>query len=327
MQTPLIDFTVITPVYNCEKFIGETIESVIKFTQGFTHQYIVVDDGSTDNTPSILQKYKNYISIFQQINSGQSNAINKALSNAKGKYSLIVNADDPLITSDLFLEGKEVLDNNVQVAVTYPDWQIIDERNAVISNRILPNYSVRELVGMSNCLVGPGGIFRTDLALKIGGWSQQYRFVPDFDFWLKFSELGMFHHIPKIQAVWREHSDSISMKHKGLEMSLERIEVIRDYLDRNPNTNSSLKKMAIAHSYLNAAKLSYFDSRIKPKSLLFKGIQEHPRILIEQKTLIVLYVLFHPVSKIILQASKRFKNMFNQIHKNFLSKLSDIIVL
>ena len=137
----------------------------------------------------------------------------------------------------------------------------------------------------------------------------------------------MFHHIPKIQAVWREHSDSISMKHKGLEMSLERIEVIRDYLDRNPNTNSSLKKMAIAHSYLNAAKLSYFDSRIKPKSLLFKGIQEHPRILIEQKTLIVLYVLFHPVSKIILQASKRFKNMFNQIHKNFLSKLSDIIVL
>jgi glycosyltransferase involved in cell wall biosynthesis len=317
MQTQLIDFTIITPVYNCEKFIGDTIESVLKFAKGFTYQYLVVDDGSTDKTPSILQKYKNQISIFQQLNSGQSNAINRALSNAKGKYSLIVNADDPLITSDLFLEGKKVLDNSQQVVVTYPDWQIINERNQIISNKILPNYSVRELVGKSNCLVGPGGIFRTDLAVKIGGWNQQYRFVPDFDFWLKLSELGTFHHIPKFQAVWREHSDSISIKNKGVEMSSERIKVIKDYLDRNPKTNSKLKKMAVAHSYLNAAKLSYFDSRVRPKKLLFMSIREHPRVIIEQKTSILLYILFHPASKLILQSSKRLKLMHLNSQKTF----------
>ena len=231
-----------------------------------------------------------------------------------------------MITSDLFLEGKKVLDNSAQVVVTYPDWQIINDRNQIISNKILPNYSVRELVGMSNCLVGPGGIFRTELAVKIGGWSQQYRFVPDFDFWLKLSELGIFHHIPKIQAVWREHSDSISIKHKGVEMSSERIKVIRDYFDRNPNTNSKLKKMAVAHSYLNAAKLSYFDSRVKPKRLLLMSIREHPRVIIEQKILVLLYILFHPASKLILQTSKRVKTYINVFIKNFLSKLNGSVL-
>ena len=56
----LYDFTIITPVYNGAAWIEETINSVLKVCAGLNYQYILVDDGSTDNTSEILQKYLDF---------------------------------------------------------------------------------------------------------------------------------------------------------------------------------------------------------------------------------------------------------------------------
>jgi glycosyltransferase involved in cell wall biosynthesis len=58
------DFTIITAVYNCEKYITETIESVFKFTKGINFEYIVVNDGSNDGTLQIVKKYEGKIKII-----------------------------------------------------------------------------------------------------------------------------------------------------------------------------------------------------------------------------------------------------------------------
>ena len=60
--------TIITPVYNGEKYISETIESVINSQSIYSHEYIVLDDGSTDSTLRILQSYKQRIKIFSHKN-------------------------------------------------------------------------------------------------------------------------------------------------------------------------------------------------------------------------------------------------------------------
>jgi len=88
--------SIITPVYNVEKFIVETIESVIK--QTYTNwELILIDDGSTDNSSEICKQYAvkdKRIKYIYKTNSGQAAARNLGIKNAKGEYITFLDSDD-----------------------------------------------------------------------------------------------------------------------------------------------------------------------------------------------------------------------------------------
>jgi len=89
---PLI--SIITPVYNSEKFIEETILSVIN-QDYFNFEYIIVDGNSTDNTLQIINKYKDQIThILSEPDKGMYDAINKGVKIAKGEILAYINSDD-----------------------------------------------------------------------------------------------------------------------------------------------------------------------------------------------------------------------------------------
>jgi glycosyltransferase involved in cell wall biosynthesis len=89
--------SVIIPVYNAEKFLSETIESVIAQTYP-DWEIIAVDDGSTDRSLEILRKYEqrlpSKIHVITQRNSGVSIARNNAIAIAKGEYIAFLDHDD-----------------------------------------------------------------------------------------------------------------------------------------------------------------------------------------------------------------------------------------
>lgn len=88
-----MDFSVIIPVYNKKETVSESIESVLN--QKYKNfEIIVINDGSTDNTSEILEKYKNKIKIINQKNSGVSVARNNGIKKAKGKFICFLDADD-----------------------------------------------------------------------------------------------------------------------------------------------------------------------------------------------------------------------------------------
>jgi glycosyltransferase involved in cell wall biosynthesis len=289
-------FSIITPVYNCEEFISQTVDSVLEAASNYIFEYLVIDDGSTDNTANILLNYGSKIRYIRQENFGQSFAISNAIELALGEYLLVVNADDPLITGDLFRDALEILESDEKVVATYPDWQIIDQSTNVVETIQVKEFSIEELVGRFNCLIGPGGIFRRAAAQKIGGWDKNFRFVPDYDFWLRLSDLGSFKHVPKVQATWRTHNNSISIGSRGREMAEERIRVINNYLSRNPNLPEEVKRMAIANSTYRAAVLSYFDNRINGRKLVWKSLTTYPKIIFEKNPLILIFLLCTPFS-------------------------------
>ena len=225
-----------------------------------------------------------------------------------------MNVDDPLTTSTLFIDAKAILDSNPDVVATYPDWEIIDENNHVLQDVEVKEYSLQELVGKSNCLIGPGGIFRTELGRQVNGWSPNYRYVPDFDFWLKMSEFGSFQRIPRKQAVWRHHDDSISIKSRGVGMAKERIRVIDEYISRNPDIAKNLRNMALAHAAYQAAVLNYFDPKVPGQRLIFKAIFKYPRIVVEQDKKIVFFLLFLPFSRVALRFAQKL-GFFNNLTK------------
>ena len=82
-------FSVVIPIYNCEKYLDETINSIVKQTIGFKNiELILVNDGSTDNSEQICLKYKNKyknIIYIKQENAGVAEARNKGLEIASGE--------------------------------------------------------------------------------------------------------------------------------------------------------------------------------------------------------------------------------------------------
>jgi len=304
-------FSIITPVFNGADFIEETVRSVLTYASGSDFEYIVVDDGSTDSTSRILESFKNEIRYVRQENKGQASAINKGIEMALGRYSMIVNSDDPLVSPELFRKSQEILDANPEIAVTYPDWVLIDENGKKLEEIKVKEFSLDELVGRFNCLVGPGGVFRTSQAKDIGGWDSNFRFVPDYDFWLKLVAFGEFKRIPESLATWRSHGNSISIGSRGLEMSRERIAVTENYLGRNPETPIELRRMAKSNSLYRAAVLNYFDSRIDSRKLIVRSIKAYPRIIIEQNKLITLYLLLTPLSNAAMKIAKRLFRLSN----------------
>ena len=288
--------TIITPVYNGEKYISETIESVINARLSFPYEYLVIDDGSTDATSRIIKKYRNKIKIFSHENLGESATVNRGLENAKGDFILVVNADDPLLTEDLVNKGCQYLIENSNVVAVYPDWKIIDEFGNTLKINILPEYSERIMIGECKALPGPGTIFRKDSALRIKGRRIEWKYVGDYDFWLRLSRLGQIKRLPGVLAQWRESENSTSISQRGIEMASERIKVTSNFLAEN-TVPKYIENMAKGNSHYLAARLAFFDSRVDGRNLLIKSFWYKKGWPSNARIHIVLYLLLLPFSK------------------------------
>lgn len=289
----------ITPVYNGEEYIEETIISVLSTISNSKIEYIVINDGSTDSTLEILNKYSGQIKIISQPNSGESSAVNTGIFAAEGEYILIVSADDPLFTSDIFNGVEEFFALNKNIVAWYPNWRMIDESGKKIKIVEVLEFSNELMVGRFQCLPGPGTIFRKNAAIQIGGRNSKWTFVGDYDFWLRLSRVGNFAKRNQVLAQWRLHPQSSSISRRGVVMANERIAVIEDFT-RLFSMPASLRRKALSHAYYFAARLVLFDPKIKGKRLIIKAFIIRRMIIEESKLLVVLYILFTPISRYIL---------------------------
>jgi glycosyltransferase involved in cell wall biosynthesis len=262
--------SIITPVLNGEKYIAKTIDSVLEMSSGFNVEYIVIDDGSSDATPQILQTYGDQLNVITQSNSGESLAVNAGIFAASGKVCLVVSADDPLFTRRIFEDVEDSFEKDPNLMCLYCDWRIIDDKGDLIRSVIVSEFSHALLIGENSVLPGPGAFFRTSAAKAIGGRNPERVFTGDFDFWLRLSTRGDFKRRPYELAQWRSHQDSTSIKHRGLNMALERISVIEDFLSTN-SIESKLARDARASAYYLASRLAFFDPRIPGKTFLLKS--------------------------------------------------------
>ncbi len=297
----------ITPVYNGEAFIQETVESVLSnFDPNLRFEYLIIDDGSVDNTKTILEKYSQnkLVKIFSVKNSGEAAAVNYGLEKAKGEYILVVNADDPLLSPRIFTLANDVFKSNEKVVVVYPDWKIVSESNLVLETKKLSSYSFEVMVGEFQCLPGPGSMFRRSAALKVGGRSTLYRFVSDYDFWLKLSLQGDFFHIPEVLAQWRSHSESTSVTSKGYEMGMERINVMQEFVNY-ADIKKSLKRKALSHAYYHGALLSYFSREVPGRKWMLKAFLIQRGWIKNADIRIVVFCLLYPFSRYLLPLINR----------------------
>ena len=138
---PLV--SIIIPVFNCEKFIAQSIESVL--SQTYKHiEVIIVNDGSTDSSIQICQNYSDErITIINQKNSGIAKALNSGLKTAKGKYIARMDADDIC-----FLDR---LDNQVTYMEKHPNISVLSGTmisDTFLSSKDLSRYHLFDHIGV-----------------------------------------------------------------------------------------------------------------------------------------------------------------------------------
>lgn len=133
------EVSVITPVYNAEKFLTETIKSVLNQTYE-SFEYLLIDDCSTDNSASIVKEFAKNDSRVKYIklpeNSGAAVARNKGLEKAKGRFIAFVDSDDKWYPEKLEIQLNFMATDNR--AFTYTSYEHISEEGEVLSSPKLP---------------------------------------------------------------------------------------------------------------------------------------------------------------------------------------------
>ena len=147
--------SVITPTYNCGRFISETIESVIAQTY-LNWEMIIVDDCSIDNTKSVVEQYQNKDSRIKyyclEKNSGPAVARTKAMELAEGQYIAFLDSDDLRLKDKLTKQIKFMQDNDYAFSNT--SYQHMDESGNMLDKvlKVIPKTDYNRL--LLDCPVG-----------------------------------------------------------------------------------------------------------------------------------------------------------------------------
>lgn len=183
--------TLITPVFNCADYIAECIESVLNQVYP-SLEYIIVDGGSTDGTPEIIQRYLSRSDLPQKIlrfvseaDKGMYDAVAKGFRLASGEVFGYLNADDLLEGNGLMRVGEFFRDHPLSSIVYHEDTVLMDGWK-------FPN--VRQPEGIDTAdlvnqhiLFQDGVFFRRQAYEAIGGIRADLKLAGDFDLWLRLS--------------------------------------------------------------------------------------------------------------------------------------------
>lgn len=268
-QKPLI--SIITPTYNRADFLGEAIDSVLAQTFD-DFELIVVDDGSTDNTSSLVKEYSDHrIRYFYQANQGQSVARNRALEKAKGEYICFLDSDNVWLENKL-KKSLEVFKAHPKVDVVYADCILIDEDGNELSRKNMKRYSglIAKYMIKDNCVSMNTTMTKRECFNRFGGFDEDCKVADDYDLWLRFSGHYNFHYISEYFVNYRVMKNQISSDKKRRFDSNERI--IKSFLKRFPDVLSKSEvQEGLAVFYMRKSR--YFSS-VGNRSVAFEAFSK-----------------------------------------------------
>ena len=184
--------SIIIPTYNCAQYLCNAIDSALN--QSYPNiEVIVVDDGSTDNTKEILQKYQGRIIVLSQENKGVSAARNVGIAISKGEYLVTLDADDRwhyhrlkevLTFMHSFPNYSAVFTNYHIVNNLYEKICLYDNGNRYIPKNITFNYLLKKTIPFVML------VFKRELINKYGVYDESLKFAGDYELWLRMVRNG-----------------------------------------------------------------------------------------------------------------------------------------
>ena len=219
-ETPKPEVSVLMSCFNANRWLVEAIESVLAQTFN-NYEFIIIDDGSTDNTREIIQQYASTDSRIVPIlkeNTGLADSLNIGIAKAKGRWIARLDADDLCEVSRLD-EQLYFVDKNKSVVLLGSGFLEINEYGSIIKENLYPQKHIALLNNLERSkrfFPHSSAFFLTDLARSIGGYNKRISRAEDKRLWLDFALRGKIACLRKALVRVRKHSNQISLDQGGI---------------------------------------------------------------------------------------------------------------
>ena len=213
----MIKISVLMPVYNCENYVSDAIESILNQTYT-NYEFIIINDGSHDSTSEIINKYVKVDSRIKIINHSENKgliySLNEGIDVAKGEYIARMDADD-ISLADRFQKQIDYLDKNQDVGLLGGAGQNFGENNKI---NYLPKYvDIIELL-KDVSFYHPSVMIRKSILDKYNiKYNSNYYLVEDYELWTQLLKYTKLRNLSDVLIKYRVHKDSVSNRNKNLQ--------------------------------------------------------------------------------------------------------------
>ena len=203
------EVSVVIPVHNGAEYIGPAIESVLGQTWSDL-EVIVVDDGSTDDTPEVVRRYDARVRCVRQDNRGVAAARNRGIAESRARYVAFLDADD-LWRPEKLARQMRALRESPRGRVCATAFQVVDEQLRPLEVRGGEHGVTRDLllrgnvVGTPSTVVGERALFEA-----AGGFDPALSQCADWDMWIRLSTRTEFLCLAELLVLYRSHAGNMS---------------------------------------------------------------------------------------------------------------------
>ena len=234
----IIPISVLMSCYNASRWLKESIESVINQSYS-NYEFIIIDDGSNDETKKIIEEYakkdSRIIPIYKN-NTGLADSLNIGISLARGQWIARIDADD--ICEYNRLERQLIFAKiNKGYVFIGTGMKEIDEHGNIIKVYKFPLTHEKLVFNLEHGKKFPphsSALIKTEAARILGGYRTRIKRAEDYDMWLRLSEIGQLACLPEPLVRVRKHKYQISNEDSGKKQKLDSsIAIISYYLRKN----------------------------------------------------------------------------------------------
>lgn len=255
MTTPLV--SVVMPVYNGERYVKNAIDSIL--SQSFRElELIIINDGSTDSTTSLLKEVSDpRVRLFQQPNCGLAASLNKGIALARGVYIARQDHDD-ISLRDRISKQVSFMQSNPDCVLlgTAAEIWIDDTPSGRFHDHPTDNETLQFDLLFNNPFVHSSIMMRKEVVMRIGGYCTDGTRQPpeDYELWSRMARQGQVSNLRDRLVVYREVTNSISRSKADLilngvvNISSENLAIA---CGRNSPTTDTLNLAALTHSAVN----------------------------------------------------------------------------
>ena len=203
------EISVIMPVYNCESFIKESVDSILG--QSFTnYEFIIIDDASTDRTVEIIQEYDDsrIQLIIKPANTGYTDSLNMAIKLAKGRYIARMDGDDVSLAHRLAVQY-EYLEKNPSTMIVGSHYKVLGTDYVV--KLPVSSHAVEMVALMHVPVAHPTVMMRKELFTthKLY-YDKNFEPAEDYDLWCRVLKFGKIENVDEVLLYYRHHEQQIS---------------------------------------------------------------------------------------------------------------------
>lgn len=278
--------SVVIPTYNRARYLAEAIESLLG--QTYTDfEVIVVDDGSTDETPDVAARYSSEVRYVRQSNSERGAARNHGLRLARGEYVAFLDSDD-FWKPDKLERDLDFLRDRPDVGLVYADVVLVDEKGRPLRTRRLPHLDgwVTTRLLRENFITLSSVLARTAAVRDAGGFREERELSgsEDWELWVRLSTRSKFAHLSVPTCCYRVHSDNSMGDAESMERSMNRaLEVIDSSTSLAPAHRRVFPRARSMVALISGINHCCAGNLARARARLLEAVRHSPRILLDPR--------------------------------------------